>query len=329
MTLLRNASIWIRLKKKNTFQPCLKGFSKFGVYCGIMVLCNSNDNANAASDHYRQHQSHHHRHESTLIAAFLPTTTSLSCVCLIHCVWERKCFFFLSPVWWEIAGRCQVTLWLLQNVLRLVLLWEPPKAPNVFSLTAWKALLYSANFSRLKMQYLARKSTAERRRRRKRTNFQSLGPTLDLFDWKRNNISQCQRRPFVLCFLPPGSWRSPAWGPTCQCECREDLGQYFSAVVAAGSRREDNTGRGVHRESSRPWLEEPQGGEGSAAKNFSNQTQFSVLSVGKKLLDSRQAEEILFFFFAPLLSTSKVAEHWTENVRFGNYSGDEDNFNSS
>lgn len=37
------------------------------------------------------------------------------------------------------------------------------KGLNAFSLTASKALLYSANFSWLKMQYFAKKSSAKRR----------------------------------------------------------------------------------------------------------------------------------------------------------------------
>lgn len=55
-----------------------------------------------------------------------------------------------------------------------MLQWEYPSGLNVFSLTASKALLYSASFSWLKMQYFAKKSTAKRekgRRRRQRQTF--------------------------------------------------------------------------------------------------------------------------------------------------------------
>lgn len=51
---------------------------------------------------------------------------------------------------------CNILQWVKENIPNI-------KGLNGFSLTASKALLYSASFSWLKMQYFAKKSTAKKR----------------------------------------------------------------------------------------------------------------------------------------------------------------------
>lgn len=139
-----------------------------------------------------------------------------------------------------------------------MLQWEYPSGLNVFSLTASKALLYSASFSWLKMQYFAKKSTAKRekgRRRRQRQTFRVRR--------RRMNRTTFQSKRWLFCSVYHILCRAVISSLSnnirllcvSMCVCvQSGLEQYFSPLVALGSWRVDNTGRAVHRESSWPWL---------------------------------------------------------------------------
>lgn len=127
-------------------------------------------------------------------------------------------------------------------------------------------------------------------------------------------MSQSERCPFVLCFLPPGELKISSLRTNISVWVQRGFGAIFlcrgRGGVTEGGQYGPRGSQGVQSALTAGAV----GRGGVSGRNFSNQTQFSVFFGWKKRGGQVVRQKRFFFFFIALISISKVADLWSENV---------------